>query len=304
MIRVFTLLCRRDLDMALVCLGRLEQAWLAPVRLEILDDGTLGTEDWERLRSAFPTAGFHPRREIRERVETGLAHHPACLGYYRNEPLANKLLAVPLIAGGAFRYIDCDILFRRPCPGLWSEDDIPVCLDEPGVYLSNTLPGWLHRSRVPLAVRLNSGLLDIPSGLFDLDRLEWFLARANPAPYMNLLEQTAWASLFATRPHRRVGTATVWSNAAPFPGLIEAPAVHFLGTHKTSFSRFASVPFAPGGNETPVRLSGRAGGAGYVLDREVLRARHRLNRAWRQSSAFRLARLARRTLLPASGASR
>lgn len=297
MMRVFTLLCRRDLEMALVCLGRLEAAWRTPLRLEILDDGTLESGDWDRLRAEFPAAVFHPRRELRERVESGLARHPACLDYYRSQPLANKLLAIPLIAGGAFRYIDCDILFRRPCPGLWPDDGTPLCLDEPAVYLSHSLRQWIRRLRVPFAARLNSGLLAVPDDLFDVDRVEWFLARAAPWRYLNVLEQTAWASLFAARRHLRIACATVRSDAAPLPETIAAPAIHFLGNHKAAFPRFGSVPFDPDGTEAPTFLPGRAGGAGYVLDREILRARHKLRRAWRGSSAFQLARRAKNALL-------
>ena len=300
MMRVFTLLCRRDLAMAHVCLSRLEAAWGRPVRLEILDDGTLDAEDWDGLRAAFPSAVFRPRREIREQVESQLARRPACLDYYRFHALANKLLAVPLIAAGAFRYVDCDVLFRRPCPGFWPEEGAALCLDEPGVYLANSLRQWIARLRSPLAMRLNSGLLAVPEGLFDLDRTEWFLARASPCRRLDLVEQTAWAFLYATRPHLRIGAPTVLSDARPLPGDSTAAALHFLGRNKARFHRFATVPFTPEAGAAAVHLDGRAGGLGYVLDRELLQTGHGIDRVWKNSAAFRMTRATYRAVAPSA----
>jgi hypothetical protein len=265
-----TLVCRRDLAMSKICLSRLGVVWPERWRMAFWGDESMGDGEWAELREAFPDALFLPRAAVRDRIEAGLAAHPVSLAYYRTHPFATKLLGMPLLYPEGFHYSDGDILVLRKMAAWWPEHALPVVLDEPHVALSSQFKHWATHLRVPLAKRVNAGMMRVPAGIWDLDRVEWFLTRSAPVRNLGVLEQTAWAFLLAGREHVRFDQRTVWCYFAGLPKRGESAAVHFIGGHKTEFGRFKDLPVEEAEVSEPGFYPGRIGSWGYQIKRECV----------------------------------
>lgn len=275
-----TLVCKRDLGLALVTLPRMIAAWGGSWRLEVFDDGTLEEGDWAKLRAVFPDGIMHPREVIRERVEGRLARYPSTLQRFRQSPLAIKLTAVPLQhARETFYYADPDVVLRRPVNGWWPEHALPVVQDERRVGLANELCKWWERLRLPLARRVNTGLMRMPPGVWDLDKIEWFVSHAQPFRNEQVWEQTCWAFLLAGREHVRFHPRTVWCDYYRDPLAATAPAVHLIGHHKRLAERLLGERWETR-PETARFLRGADGGLGYQVVREADRVKYELQRRW------------------------
>lgn len=275
-----TLVCKRDLGLALATLPRMIAAWGGSWRLEVFDDGTLEEGDWARLGAEFPDGIMRMREAIRERVEARLAGYPALAACFRVEPLAMKLVAIPLLhEDETFYYADTDVVLRRPVNGWWPEHDLPVVQDERRVGLANELSKWWERLRVPLARRVNTGLMRMPPGVWDLDKIEWFLSRGQPFRNGQVWEQTCWAFLLAGREHVRFGARTVWCDYFGDPLTSKAPAVHLIGPHKSVAERLLGERWETR-PETARFLRGADGGLGYQVVREADRVRYELKKRW------------------------
>src|ERR1700724_2016179 len=121
---VSTLLGHAHVEMALRCLGSLLALSAAPLRLRIHDDGSLTGADLERLAAGLGTPSVVSRREADERLADLLDRHPAARAFRLANPLALKLLDVPLLAapaaaGEPLAYCDSDVLFLRRFSGLF-----------------------------------------------------------------------------------------------------------------------------------------------------------------------------------------
>ncbi|NJL56494.1 hypothetical protein HC928_15965 [bacterium] len=111
---VRSLLCHRHVDMALVCLASLLKFSPTPLQLVIHDDGSLTTEDVERLTTQLPGTKVLSRQEADELVNGLLKNHPYAYEYRQEAPLALKLLDMPLLNKGDLAYCDSDVLFFTP----------------------------------------------------------------------------------------------------------------------------------------------------------------------------------------------
>ena len=184
-----TLVCHAHAAMAARSL-----ASLARFHREPTDD------DRERLSAAAPHVTFVGRAAADAQVAERLAGHPVCLAYRRAEVMALKLFDVALLAsGGPLYYCDCDVLFARPFQGF------PAALasaPRPLVFmrdLFNTYSlGWrrlLRPGGVPLADRVNAGIMLLDPAMLDLDFVEWFLQRPEANDFLGFAEQTVWSAL-------------------------------------------------------------------------------------------------------------
>lgn len=195
---VATLLGHAHVEMALACLGSLRRYSADPLRFRVHEDGTIGSGDRERLASGLGDFDFVPRGEADERVAPLLAGRPALAAFRRGNPLALKLVDVPLLAGDELAYCDSDVLFLRPFSGLFSFPDPATgalfMSDRQNAY---SLRSWhlLRHGRLRLPCRVNSGVLFFRTRFFDPDLLEWYFGRPEFQRSPVWTEQTAWALL-------------------------------------------------------------------------------------------------------------
>jgi hypothetical protein len=197
--RVATLLGHAHVEMALACLGSLLRYSAEPLLLRIHEDGSLTAEDRGRLAEALGDPDFVPRAEADARVADLLAARPALRAFRRGNPLALKLIDIPLLAGeDDLAYCDADVLFLRPFSELFHfpgpETGALFMSDRQNAY---SVRSWhlLTHSRLVLPCRINSGILLFRSRFHDPDLLEWYFARPEFGFAPVWSEQTAWALL-------------------------------------------------------------------------------------------------------------
>src|SRR6266700_3296413 len=97
---VATLLGQAHVEMALACLGSLLRYSADPLRLRLHEDGTLTARDRQRLKAGLGNIEFIPRAEADGRMADVLAGHPTLRAFRKGNPLALKLIDVPLMADG------------------------------------------------------------------------------------------------------------------------------------------------------------------------------------------------------------
>jgi hypothetical protein len=230
--RVATLLGHAHVEMAVACLGSLRRYSADPIDLRIHEDGSLTAEDRGRLREALGDPDFVPRAEADARVADLLASRPALRAFRRSNPLALKLIDIPLLAGDDdLAYCDADVLFLRPFSGLFrfpGEDTGAVFMsDRQNAY---SVRSWhlLTQRRLKLPCRVNSGLLLFRSRFQDPDLLEWYLGRPEFGFAPVWSEQTAWALLGARAGCRLWDPRLVRLPELEGGDALDAVALHFV----------------------------------------------------------------------------
>jgi hypothetical protein len=249
-----TLLGHAQVEMALACLGSLLRYSADPLRLRVHEDGTLTAGDREKLEEGLGDLEFVARAEADGRVADLLAGRPALRRFRRSNPLALKLIDIPLLAEGDLAYCDSDVLFLRPFSDLFRFPGP----DTGAVFMSDrqnaySVRSWhlLTRPRLALPCRVNSGILMFRPGCYDPDLLEWYLSRPEFGFAPVWIEQTAWALLGWRAGCRLWDPRLVRLPAAGEPG--DAVALHFVSPLRGLLPRF--VEQAPGRTgEPPVRV--------------------------------------------------
>ncbi len=236
--RVFTMVCHRDVPAAVICLKSLIDRSADPVEVAIFDDGTLDDSDKDQLRSVGPGTVVVDAREADEKCLDTLKRHPACLKYRRSNLFGRKTLDMPLAAQGDFYYIDSDIYFFRPFRSLFTPDKSR----EDALFMQDLQEGYSVRPwhligprPLKLASRINSGIICLRAGCYDLDYIEYVLMRWGTTfeKYHGWwADQTCWAALAG-----RIRTFLYDPEQIPImqPGLEALPsvfAVHFVSTFR------------------------------------------------------------------------
>ena len=121
--QVFTMVCHRDVPVALICLKSLIDHSRELVEVAIFDDGTLNERDKDQLRDIGSGTTIVGAREADEKSLSILERYPACLKYRQSNLFGRKTLDMPLAAQGNFYYMDSDIYFLRPFRGLFDLDE-------------------------------------------------------------------------------------------------------------------------------------------------------------------------------------
>jgi hypothetical protein len=172
-----------------------------PLRFLLHDDGSLLPGDCDRLRAALGDVTILGRASADEIVEPLLAGSPCVRRFRRRNPLALKLLDVMLCAGGEdLAYCDTDVLAFRPLTALWDWPDTDTAAvfmpDEQNAY---ALRPWhlVGPDAINVPLRVNTGLMLVRAMHYDLDFIEWLLAREFGvyARIPGWVEQTCWAAL-------------------------------------------------------------------------------------------------------------
>jgi hypothetical protein len=224
-----SLLCHRDVDMAIACLGSLLRFSRDPLQFVLHEDGTLTRADADRLSQAFPGLRVVFRSAADAIVNERLARYPYCSQYRKSQAFALKLLDAPLLSEGDLAFCDSDILFFRPFRDLfrWPDQDTSM------IFMSDcreaySVRPWdlIGRDRIRLPSRVNSGLFVLRQTAYDLDFMEWCLGRAEFRQLSIWIEQTCWAALASRVTSRQWDERQV---AVMRPGLdLEGKvAVHF-----------------------------------------------------------------------------
>ncbi|HEV7405022.1 MAG TPA: hypothetical protein VGO11_18910 [Chthoniobacteraceae bacterium] len=232
---VATLIGHRDVEMGLQCLGSLLECVEEPLVFTVHDDGTLTAEDLDQLERRLPVLRVVARGEAEDRMADLLRDHPAARALRTRYIYGLKLFDVPLLHGTQdVALCDSDILFFRRCRGLFSWPD-----PETGALFMRdwqeayALRPWhvLRHRACRLPSRLNCGLFFLRGGTYDLDLMEWLVARDYPVfQKLPWLEQTCWAVL-AARINARFWSEerirTVWDEGGLAGDLV---AGHFTST--------------------------------------------------------------------------
>jgi len=281
---VATLLGHAHVEMALLCLGSLLRFSAAPLRLRIHDDGSLTEADLERL-DVLGHPEIVSRREADDRLAEALAARPATRAFRAANPLALKLLDVPLLAAGDdLAYCDSDVLFLRPFSGLFRLP--PGCgalfmCDPQNAY---SVRSWhmLTEPRLRLAARVNTGIIGFRTRWFDPDLVEWFLARPRYRFAPVWVEQTCWALLAQPAGCRLLDPEMI---GIPVPGRGPSEkqvALHFVSPVRHLLGRFAAGLGGPDAPTQPTELRSFAARRLTPLALAASEARRRLRRLGRQ----------------------
>ncbi|WP_406696205.1 hypothetical protein V5E97_34975 [Singulisphaera sp. Ch08] len=198
-LRIYTLLCNRDVDRALGCLSSLHSFCRDPFQQTIIDDGSLMPRDIERLHEAIPALEILSREEVEDQVGPKLQGKVNCQLYRKNHIFALKLIDSAMLSPGAFAQCDGDVLFLRPFQGFDRRpiggEDVVFMKDSTTAYSISYLNRHFRHGRLRLPQFVNAGFMYADAGVFDLDFIEWFLGREEFRRHAWVMEQTAWAAL-------------------------------------------------------------------------------------------------------------
>lgn len=276
--RVASLLGHAHVEMAVRCLGSLLRGSAEPLALRLHDDGSLTSEDRERLAAALGEPEVVARAEADERVAEVLARRPALAAFRRRNPLALKLIDAVLCAeesGGELAYCDTDVLFLRRFSGLFPDGaGAAFMADHQNAY---SVRSWhlLRHRRLCLPQHVNSGVIHFPTAAWDPDLLEWYLGRPEFGFAPVWVEQTAWALLGARAGCRLFDPAQI---RIPEPGRQdsgETVALHFVGPVRSLLAEWAGRPLK---EDSPVRIGRVPAGRCGAFDLAWTEAWRRLGR--------------------------
>ena len=273
---VRSLICHRDVDMAISCLGSLMHLSRDPVKLILHEDGSLTEDDVALLSDALPGAQFVYRRFADEVVNERLVHHRHCFEYRHQHPFALKLLDVPLLSEGDIAFCDTDVLFLRPFHNLfrWPQDATATVFMADVREAYSVLPWHLvGPNKLQLPSRVNSGLFLLRKRAHDLDFLEWCLGRVEFRQIMVWVEQTCWAAL-ASRSECRLWDESRITVMHPGLGFQGKVALHFTSRQRRFLAgAIRHVRDSPDHGD-PIVVTTRAATACHPVTLAVSQARH------------------------------
>lgn len=195
---VRSLVCHRDVGMALSCFSSLLKFSTQPLNLVIHDDGSLTAEDVEKLLGGLKGSSILFRAEADELMSPLLGQYPNCYKYRSNHVYGLKLLDTPLLSKTDLAFCDSDILFVRPFDGMfcWPNAETSALFMKDYLNSYSMLPWHLLGTGKPkLPSKVNSGLIFFRKAAYDLDFVEWFLGQDEFRHKVGWLEQTCWAAL-------------------------------------------------------------------------------------------------------------
>jgi hypothetical protein len=194
-----TLLGHNNLDFSIECLQSFLHHSCDEIHLQIFEDGSITSDDEEKLLSSLENSVVIKKQERDVLVEAILADYPACLQYRNTTNFALKLFDIVLYNDQDVLYIDSDIYFLKKFV-LPKFDEMPVFMfDTQNAYSFS--PVDLLKINVPVFPNVNTGLFYFPRNLFNLDFIEELLSdpviTKSFKKCMNWSEQTIWSFLAA-----------------------------------------------------------------------------------------------------------
>jgi hypothetical protein len=252
-----TLLCHRDVNLAIHCLDSVLQFSADPVQVVIHEDGSLSPEDREKLAIGLPGSRILDRHVADEQMAEHLAAYPNARAFRESSVWGLKLLDVVLAEPGLCFYLDSDIRFFRPFRGLF----VDAATRGRCVFLCDTV--WQAYSIRPwhlcdprglkVASGINTGLSLCDPDVFDLDFVDWFLSQLDWRVIPAWTEPTCWAAL-ALRADGQAVDPDQLANLYPSAKVTEQTlGAHFLSAYRSQWQSLLDQPVLQT-NASPAKL--------------------------------------------------
>ena len=196
---VYTLLCEKDIPMALITLPRILFFLVPEQRLVIVDDGSFTIQTVEKLQQLSPAITVVTRSDREDKITDAIKNYPNCTKYRNRFPLAFKLIDIPLLSSQEsprFTFTDSDIIYLKNSEGYFNQNT-NTYLRTDAIKLSVKLQHVLIKYKWKVPFRFNSGYFSFDTSHFDLDFIEYYLGLPDVYSVEWLSEQTCWALLFA-----------------------------------------------------------------------------------------------------------
>lgn len=255
--QVRTLLCHRDVDLAIHCLSSAVELSADPILIVVHEDGSLTEEDREKLAERLPGVRILNRSDADEIMAQRLSKYPHASAFRAGSVWGLKLLDVVLAEEGLCFYLDGDIRFFRPFQGLFTTEATAgrcVFLKDT-VWQAYSIRPWhlMDRRGLRVASGINTGLTLCDPAVFDLDFVDWFLAQPDWQVIPAWTEPTCWAAL-AVRANGHCVLADQIVNLYP-SSLIGVACIgaHFLSAYRSQWKQRLHAPYEMA-NQTVERL--------------------------------------------------
>jgi len=241
---VYTLICHRDIKMALITLPKIYAFLEDPNDFYIIDDGTLTESDIELLKHSMPLATIILRSEREERILRKLKNYPNCIKYREEYPLGFKLFDVPILAiekATRFTFTDSDIIYLKKCKKYFTKD-INTHLTTDGIKISIKLKYGLLKYFWKIPYQFNSGYFCFGVNDYDLDFIEYYLGLKEVKDVPWLIEQTCWGLLFARSGQSVTPLKNQFACQEDFSGpKKETLAIHLIGNLKKHYEDWSKI---------------------------------------------------------------
>lgn len=188
---IYTLFGKRHLECSIICLNSFQRHYLTPHNLIPISDGSLSKNEIAATEKRLHLPVFDSRDF--EEPEEYLKKYPNLYREYHRWPYYKKVIDIPKMAKGYYRFIDSDIFFFRDFEGLFSNDETTHILAEdvavnPGI---RDILKW----RGKCCGKANSGIIQGPQLAFEeCDKLLAFFSDSNPQYREQLLFGFAWSA--------------------------------------------------------------------------------------------------------------
>ena len=240
---VYTLICHRDIEMALVTLPKIYNFLESPNNFFIFGDGSLTQQDVDLLKAVMPLATINLKSEREEFIKEKLKNYPNCLKYRDKHPLTFKLLDVPIMAGlnhNRFTFTDSDIIYLKNCEDYFNQDR-NTHLTTDGIKISVKLQHALLKYNWKIPFQFNSGYFSFGLKDYDLDFIEYFLGLKKITNMPWLFEQTCWGLLFSSAGKSHVPNKNQFACEENFSGANnETLAIHLIADLKKHYKEWSS----------------------------------------------------------------
>ncbi len=197
-INVKTLLGKNNLDFSISCLRSFVENSETPIRLVILDDGSLTGVEVERLQSSFKDCKIVTRQDRDSIIQEKLKNYPTCYKYREQVIYAHKIFDAMLYDDEDLIFIDSDVYFKRKYT--WPDfNGIPTFMMGRQHAYSFTHMEFL-KVKYPIFPYVNTGMIYCPREKFDLGFIEEVLNDQiinKGIGRISWLEQTMWAFIAA-----------------------------------------------------------------------------------------------------------
>jgi hypothetical protein len=255
-LRLRTLLCHRDVDLAIQCLLSAKHYSADPVEFVIHEDGSLTPEDRDLLVSRLTGLRIIDRSLADDCMAERLARHPNAFAFRQGSVWGLKLLDVVLAEPGFCFYLDSDIRFFCPFSGLFLEEATRgrcVFLSDT-VWQAYSIRPWhlLDGRGLQVASGINTGLTLIDPAVYDLDFVDWFLGQSDWRVIPAWTEPTCWAALALRASGHAVDPRQV-TNLYPAAQITEdTVGAHFLSSYRAQWQSLLQQPLVNPSEEPAV----------------------------------------------------